>query len=438
MATMTDDTNLDAHANSPGLTTADGMPLKAALARAQSNAKRRALFLVLPLLLFVLITFIMPIGQMLHRSIHNDGFTLHTDITTKAETPIMVNLRAWFDDNPRGTAPDEQAYAALAQDLLVLRAVKAAGQAGTRINYERSGSRSMFTKAARQARKLEPPFEAAMLDMDDEWADPELWAAMRDSSSAYTPNFYLAAVDLTRDVAGDVTQVDENRRVYGKLFVRTLLLSLLITGTTFLLAYPVAHLLATLPMRHSNLLMILVLLPFWTSLLVRTTSWMVLLQSQGVVNDTLVGTGILADDNRIQMMYNQTGTIVAMTHILLPFMILPLYSVMRTINPSYVRAARSLGATSWTAFRRVYFPQTIPGIGAGALLVFILSVGYYITPALVGGADGQLISNLIAFHMQRSLNWSLAAALAGLLLAGILILYWLYDRLVGIDNLKLG
>ena len=184
--------------------------------------------------------------------------------------------------------------------------------------------------------------------------------------------------------------------------------------------------------------MILVLLPFWTSLLVRTTSWMVLLQSQGVVNDTLVGTGILADDNRIQMMYNQTGTIVAMTHILLPFMILPLYSVMRTINPSYVRAARSLGATSWTAFRRVYFPQTIPGIGAGALLVFILSVGYYITPALVGGADGQLISNLIAFHMQRSLNWSLAAALAGLLLAGILILYWLYDRLVGIDNLKLG
>ena len=165
---------------------------------------------------------------------------------------------------------------------------------------------------------------------------------------------------------------------------------------------------------------------------------MVLLQSQGVVNDTLVGTGILADDNRIQMMYNQTGTIVAMTHILLPFMILPLYSVMRTINPSYVRAARSLGATSWTAFRRVYFPQTIPGIGAGALLVFILSVGYYITPALVGGADGQLISNLIAFHMQRSLNWSLAAALAGLLLAGILILYWLYDRLVGIDNLKLG
>ena len=152
----------------------------------------------------------------------------------------------------------------------------------------------------------------------------------------------------------------------------------------------------------------------------------------------MVATGVVADENRIQMMYNQAGTIIAMTHILLPFMILPLYSVMRTINPSYVRAARSLGATSWTAFRRVYFPQTVPGIGAGALLVFILAVGYYITPALVGGADGQLISNLIAFHMTKTLNWSLAAALAALLLAGILLLYWLYDRLVGIDNLKLG
>jgi putative spermidine/putrescine transport system permease protein len=138
------------------------------------------------------------------------------------------------------------------------------------------------------------------------------------------------------------------------------------------------------------------------------------------------------------MMYNTAGTIIAMTHILLPFMILPLYSVMRTIPPSYVRAARSLGATSWTAFRRIYLPQTVPGIGAGALLVFILAVGYYITPALVGGATGRLISNMIADHMSKTLNWSLAAALAALLLASVLALYWLYDRLVGIDNLKLG
>jgi putative spermidine/putrescine transport system permease protein len=199
----------------------------------------------------------------------------------------------------------------------------------------------------------------------------------------------------------------------------------------------VAHLLAVLPLSKSSLLMILVLLPFWTSLLVRTTAWIVLLQEQGIVNNALVGLGLLSDENRLSMMYNMTGTIVAMTHVLLPFMILPLYSVMKVIPPSYVRAARSLGATSWTTFRRIYLPQTLPGIGAGSLLVFILAVGYYITPALVGGADGQLISNLISFHMSKS-NWSLAAALAAMLLIAILALYWIYDRLIGIDRLKLG
>ncbi|HEY0275070.1 MAG TPA: ABC transporter permease, partial [Paenirhodobacter sp.] len=171
---------------------------------------------------------------------------------------------------------------------------------------------------------------------------------------------------------------------------------------------------------------------------VRTTSWMVLLQQQGVVNDILVWLGLIRNDQRLEMMYNQTGTIIAMTHILLPFTILPLYSVMKTIPPAYVRAARSLGATSWTAFRRVYLPQTLPGVGAGGLLVFILAMGYYITPALVGGADGQMISNMIAFHMQKSLNWSLAAALSAILLAIVLIFFWIYDRLVGIDKMKLG
>lgn len=420
------------------LTTVDGKPLKAALARAQSRAKQRAFFLVAPLLLFIVVTFIFPIGQMLYKSFNNDGFVSTTDFGTGISTPIMTNLTEWFETNPISVEPNEEAYAALVADMRVLRELRAPGQAGTRINYERSGSRSMFTKAARRAEKLEPPFKDAMLDLDEDWADPELWQAMRGASSAYTVNFYLAAIDRERAPDGSVQMVPENRQIYVTLFVRTLWLSVLITVICFFLAFPVAHLLATLPLRYSNLLMILVLLPFWTSLLVRTTSWMVLLQSQGVVNDALVATGALSDENRIQMMYNQTGTVVAMVHILLPFMILPLYSVMRLIDPSYVRAARSMGATSWTAFRRIYFPQTVPGIGAGALLVFILAVGYYITPALVGGADGQLISNLIAFHMQKSLNWSLAAALAAILLGSILLLYWLYDRLIGIDNLKFG
>ena len=184
--------------------------------------------------------------------------------------------------------------------------------------------------------------------------------------------------------------------------------------------------------------MILVLLPFWTSLLVRTSAWKVLLQDQGVINNLLVAIGIIDDANRLALINNATGTIIAMTHILLPFMILPLYSVMKTIPQNYTRAAKSLGATDWTAFWRVYFPQSVPGIGAGAILVFILAIGYYITPELVGGTSGIFISNRIAYHISSSLNWGLGSALGTILLVLVLALYWVYDTLVGIDNVKLG
>ena len=410
------------------LTTADGQPLRRALARASRRARWRAFLLVLPLLAFILITFILPIRQMLYRSIHNDGFSAN-----------MPQLSAWFAEHPAGTDPDEGAFAALATDLQTSAEGKTLGLVGTRINYALPGTRSLFTATGRKMRGgLEPPYQQALLALDPKWGDPQLWAVMRDASSPYTDSFYLASVDAKRNAEGQIEKVAPEQRVYIMLFLRTLWLSALVTALTFVLGFPIAHLLAVLPLRQSNLLMILVLLPFWTSLLVRTSAWMVLLQQQGVVNDILIWLGVIGADGRLKMMYNQTGTIIAMTHILLPFMILPLYSVMRTINPSYVRAAKSLGATSWTAFRRIYFPQTLPGLGAGALLVFILAVGYYITPALVGGASGQLISNMIAEHMTGTLSWSMAAALAAILLAGVLILYWVYDRLVGIDNLKLG
>ncbi|MBA3324531.1 MAG: ABC transporter permease [Rhodobacteraceae bacterium] len=409
------------------LSTADGMPLKAALARASRRSQRRALFLVLPLLLFVLVTFVAPIGQMLYRSAWNPGFSAN-----------MPNVVGWFAANPPGTTPDEAAFAALAEDLRLASEARTIGVVGTRINYEVPGTRSLFTSAARKADDLAPPFRDAIIELDEAWGDPELWTAMRGAAATHTPNFYVAALDRKLGLDGSIVRVADEQRVYVPLFWRTMFLSALIAGLCLALGFPIAHLLATLPLRYSNLLMILVLLPFWTSLLVRTTAWMVLLQSQGVVNNALVASGIISDEGRIQMMYNRAGTIIAMTHILLPFMILPLYSVMRTINPAYVRAARSLGASSWTAFRRVYLPETVPGMGAGVLLVFILAVGYYITPALVGGASGQLFSNMIAFHMQKSLNWSLAAALAAILLGAVLLLYWLYDRLIGIDNMKLG
>ena len=409
------------------LTTADGRPLKAALADAQARAKRRAFLLVLPLLIFVLLTFLVPIGYMLKRSFEHDGFA--------STAPALV---AWFKANPDfdPANPPEEAYAALVDDLARMQVEKTTGLSGTRINYSVPGTISLFKKAAREAKDLTPPFKTSLVALDADWGKPALWRGMQSASHVYTAEFYKVASDMKLNDDG-WARGEDNERIYLYLFFKTFLVSGIITVTCLLLAFPVSHLLATLPMAKASLLMILVLLPFWTSLLVRTTSWIALLQEQGIVNDMLVGIGLISDEGRLTMMYNMTGTIVAMTHVLLPFMILPLYSVMKVIPPSYARAARSLGATSWTTFRRVYLPQTLPGIAAGSLLVFILAVGYYITPALVGGADGQLISNLISFHMNKS-NWSLAAAIAGMLLAAILLLYWLYDRLVGIDRLKLG
>jgi putative spermidine/putrescine transport system permease protein len=408
------------------LTTADGRPLKAALAAAQARARRRAFLLVVPLLAFVLITFVVPIGYMLKRSFEHDGFS-----------SAAPNLAAWFKANPDGSEITEGAYAALVADLAQMQKDKTPGQAGTRINYTVPGTISLFKAAARKAEDMQPPYKEALLAEDKEWGEPKLWAAMRDAASPYTTDFYMVAVDQKRADDGSFQRGSDKERIYLYLFIKTFILSGIITFLCLLLAFPVAHLLATLPLSRSSLLMILVLLPFWTSLLVRTTAWIVLLQQQGVINSLLVAMGLIDDSGRLVMINNQTGTIIAMTHVLLPFMILPLFSVMRTIPPSYVRAARSLGATSWTAFRRVYLPQTLPGIAAGSLLVFILAVGYYITPALVGGADGQLFSNMIQFHMAKA-NWSLAAALAAMLLVAVIVLYWLYDRLIGIDRLKLG
>jgi len=220
------------------------------------------------------------------------------------------------------------------------------------------------------------------------------------------------------------------------LWRRTLLVSVMVTVFCLLLGYPVAHLLATLPLRQSNLLMICVLMPFWTSLLVRIVAWMIMLQQQGVINDSLVWSGLLADENRLPMMYNFTGTIIVMTQILLPFMILPIYSVMKTIPPSLMKAALNLGASPTTAFIRIYMPQSVPGVGAGVILVFIVAIGYFITPELVGGKDGRLIGNLIVYHMKNSLNWGLASAMGVILLAAILVLYWTYDKIVGVDQMK--
>ncbi len=411
---------------------ADGTPLKRSLARALFRQKMRALMLIAPLLIFILITFIYPIGVMLFRSVDNRSVGETLPLTVAA-------IKDW--DGTSGALPDEAVYAAFTEDLIAAVKARNHTKIGSRLNYEQSGMSSLFRQTGRKVArwKIEDggPWKDRLIEAHDGWGEVDTWQVIQTHSGKFTAGYFLNAIDMQKTPEGPRAQ-PEDKRILLKLFKRTLIMSFIITGSCILLGYPVAWILANLPMRSANVLMILVLLPFWTSLLVRTSAWKVLLQQQGVINEILVWLGFVDDANRLVLMNNATGTIIAMTHILLPFMILPLYSVMKTIPPTYLRAAKSLGATNWTAFWRVYFPQSVPGIGAGSILVFILAIGYYITPEIVGGTDGVFISNRIAYHISSSLNWGLAAALGAVLLTAVMILYWLYDRIVGIDNVKLG
>lgn len=412
------------------LVTADGRPLKTSLARALRRKRLAAFGLVAPLLAFILITFILPIADMLMRSVENG-------IVQEVLPRTTALLGAW--DETSDALPDEAVFEAMVEDLKIAKENRTNTRVGQRLNYESPGMSSLFRSSGRKVAKIDgPPYREQLIEADKRWGEVQTWQVIKQFSPAVTPGYYLAAIDAEQTPDGSIERSPPDNRLHVKLFGRTLLMSLVITTLTLLLGFPIAYLIALVPVRTGNLLLVLVLLPFWTSLLVRTTAWIALLQQEGVINDFLVGVGLISDDSRLTMIHNATGSVIAMTHILLPFMVLPLFSVMKTIPPTYMRAAESLGAHPWRAFWRVYFPNTVPGIGAGAILVFILAIGYYITPELVGGTSGTFISNRIAYNISGSLNWGLAAALGVILLAVVMVCYLLYDKIIGIDNMRLG
>ena len=398
------------------------------LRKAERRGQLRAYALIAPLFIFVLLSFLLPLGTVLFNSFYDP-------VVPKGLPRTVQALAEW--NGPRDQIPPEPVYAALAQDLKEAVQGQSQGAIANRLNVEESGLRTIFMRAARRVSAQEegpwaPFFEAA----DPGWAQPGIWGTIRNLASPTHSLFYLSALDAKRNQDGSVGPQPEDQRIHITIYLRTLGVAFTVTLMCILLGFPLAYLLAHLRDKTANLLLILVLLPFWTSLLVRTTAWMVVLQKEGVLNSFLQFLHIISEP--LPLVHNRFGVVVAMTHILLPFMVLPMYSVMRQIPVSYVRAARSLGAGPVTAFFRVYLPQCIPGLGAGALLVFILALGYYITPALLGGSTDQMISYFVADNMGRSLNWGLASALAAILLAAVLLLYAAYDRLVGANNLKLG
>ncbi|MGX5221313.1 ABC transporter permease [Pseudomonas segetis] len=398
-------------------------------ASAQRKKRITAFMFVVPLLVFILLTFVAPIASMLWRSVHHP---------TVAEL-IPHTLEALKDWDSKAV-PDQHTLQIFAVELNGLAKERQSGKLAEEFNRAYTGMSSVVKSTARKVAKLKgddlrDKGAQTLLDANPKWQRTDLWYAIQRAGEKYTYDYYLTALDLELKPDTGI-QVREETQIYLQLYSKTLTMALVITLLCAALGYPLSYYLAGLSENRANLLLVLVLLPFWTSLLVRTTAWIALLQTNGVINSFLMGVGLTNEP--FEMLYTSFATVVAMTHILLPFMILPLYSVMRGIDPSYMRAALSLGDKPIPAFAKIYLPMTLPGLSAGALLVFIISVGYYITPALVGGTDGQMISNIIAFHMQRSNNWELAAALGSLLLALILLLYWLYDRFVGASNIKLG
>lgn len=409
----------DIGGNAPGA-------LRASLARAESRRKWRAFALTLPLLVFLLLTLLIPIAALLQRAVENPEVANALPATVRA-------LDGW----DRKDAPGAPAYAALVQDLARLPDSSDAGALARRLNTEVPGARSLIMGAYRALPMEGAPeaIRAQLLEKDARWAEVPLWQAIAKNGARWTPDYLLASVDLQRDAQGHVERMPEEQRAFGGILLRTFHISLVVTLVCLLLGYPLAWWLAALPARQANVLMILVLVPFWTSILVRVAAWIVLLQSEGLVNRGLMGLGLI--EQPLALLFNRTGVVIAMVHILLPFMILPLYSVMKSVPSSYMRAAVSLGSSPLAAFFRVYVPQTYPGVGAGALLVFILAIGYYVTPALLGGADDQMLSYYIARYTNVEVNWGMACALGALLLAATLVLYGVYRR-IGKAELSLG
>ncbi|MEY4754158.1 MAG: hypothetical protein RJA44_1833, partial [Pseudomonadota bacterium] len=295
---------------------------------AERRRKQTAVALTLPLLVFLLLTFLVPIGALLKRAIENPEVAdvlVHTGAA----------LRGWKPQQE----PAPAAYAALVQDLGALPEAAQAGALARRLNSEVAGARSLVMSTYRAlpfGPDLSPEqIRERVLAVDARWQEPQYWQAIAKNASRWTPDYLLAAVDLRRDSAGAVESMPPEQAVFGKILLRTFNISAVVTIVCLLLAYPLAYWLSTLQARQANVLMILVLVPFWTSILVRVAAWIVLLQREGLVNSALVGMGLIEEP--LALLFNRTGVIIAMVHILLPFMILPLYSVMKSVPPTYLR-----------------------------------------------------------------------------------------------------
>jgi putative spermidine/putrescine transport system permease protein len=391
------------------------------------SGRRHALLmaaLMLPSVVFVAACFLLPLALFLFRGIDNSEIPLHLPRTVAA-------IGNWDGSG----LPPEAVPAAMVEDLRPLAGTPQLAQLGRRLNYALPGFRGLLTRTARRLPPAgSPDMAAALARIDAKWAEPATWAVIRQQSGRLTDFYLLTALDLERQADGSIARVHPEQAIFLSLYGRTLVTSLGVTLICLLIGFPVAAVMAAASPATANLLQMLVLVPFWTSLLVRTTAWVILLQNNGLVNKALMALGLT--DAPLALIYNRGGVFIAMVHVLLPYMVLPLYAVLRGIAPSHLRAAASLGANPFRVFRTVYLPLSLPGVAAGCTLVFVLSVGFYVTPALVGGPGDQMIGYFIAYFTNSAVNWGQASALGALLLLMVAAIYLVVGRMIGLERLK--
>ena len=364
------------------------------------NAGRLAavILLVLPLAVYTLL-YLVPIGSMISLSIDNGelGRSLQHFSTSDASDP---DARA----------------AALLADMQEMNGRQQAESARA-LNQEMPGFRSLFINTARKAGEVSPDMNG-LIGFDERWADPRYWKILDNNAGTLTSRHFRRATGLDFDEHGKLGAYGDD--IYLQVMMRTLVIAVQVTLVTLVIGYPLAYAVANGSRGFANFVLVSILLSFWTSILVRTTAWVILLQTSGLVNTTLMALGII--DEPLQLIFNRFGTIVSMTHVLLPFAIIPMMNVMLTIPKSQADASRVLGAGPVETFIRIYFPQTLRGVMVGGSTVSILALGFYITPALTGGPGDQMLSYYIAEFIKKSLNWGMASALSVMLLATVLVL----------------
>ena len=385
--------------------------MRAATLRERSGA----LLLVAPVIAFLAVFFLWPLWAMVTAAFVDDA-------VSKVLPRTAASIVSWDSQG----VPGEAAHKALVQDLKAAKDEQALGEAVRRLNSAASGFRTLLGRTIAAVQDAPDPAQVDLLAIDPRWKDTRFWVAIKEAMPPYTDRNVLAALDMKRDASGSIVVEAADASAHRLIMLRTFLVATMVTIACAAIGLPYAMLAASLTGWKRSVLLLAVVLPLWTSLLVRTAAWFILLQNEGIINRALQAVGLI--DSPLPLIFNRVGVVIAMTHVLLPFMVLPIYSVILGIPRNLMSAAQSMGAGPVRAFWRVLLPLSLPGLLSGSLLVFMVAIGYYITPALLGGANDQMISSVIAFYATGTANWGLAGALGLILLVATTVLYIIYGR----------